>query len=49
MIFIALPLALFIAAIGVAACIWATRCGQFDDLETPALRVIVEDDLPTDR
>jgi cbb3-type cytochrome oxidase maturation protein len=43
-IFIVLPLALIIAAIGVGACIWAASRGQFDDLDTPPLRVLSDDD-----
>jgi cbb3-type cytochrome oxidase maturation protein len=46
-IFIVLPLALLVGALGVGACIWATRRGQFDDMETPAIRVIVDDDVPS--
>lgn len=43
-VFIALPVALLLAAAGVAAFIWATRTGQMDDLETPAQRVLLDDD-----
>ncbi len=32
-----------LAAIAVAAVIWAVRHGQYDDLETPALRVLTDD------
>ena len=38
------PLALLLAAAAVAAFIWATRTGQLDDLDTPALRVLHDDD-----
>ena len=40
------PLALLLAAAAVAAFIWATRTGQLDDLETPALRVLHDDEEP---
>ncbi len=43
-IFLVLPLALLIAAIAVLAFIWAVRTGQLDDLETPALRVLHDDE-----
>jgi len=43
-IFVLLPLALLIAAIAVGFFIWAARTGQFDDLETPAVRMLFEDD-----
>ncbi len=43
-IFILLPLALLIAGIMLALFIWAVRSGQFDDLETPAVRILLDDD-----
>jgi cbb3-type cytochrome oxidase maturation protein len=45
-IFVLLPLALLIAAIAVGFFIWAARSGQFDDLETPALRILFDDEEP---
>lgn len=44
-IYLVLPLALLIVAAAVAAFVWAARRGQFDDLDTPALRVL-HDDVP---
>jgi cbb3-type cytochrome oxidase maturation protein len=43
-VYIALPIALLLALAGVAAFIWSVRSGQLDDLETPALRVLAEED-----
>jgi len=43
-IFVLLPLALLIAVIAVGFFIWAARTGQFDDLETPAVRILFDDD-----
>ncbi|MCA9285171.1 MAG: cbb3-type cytochrome oxidase assembly protein CcoS [Phycisphaerales bacterium] len=43
-IYIVLPLALLLAAIAVAAFVWAVRGGQFDDLDTPAWRVVADSD-----
>ena len=40
------PLALILAAVGVAAFIWSVRSGQFDDVETPGVRVLFEDEKP---
>jgi cbb3-type cytochrome oxidase maturation protein len=43
-IFLVLPLALIVVAAAVFAFVWATRRGQFDDLDTPALRMLHDDD-----
>lgn len=48
-IFVLLPLALLIAAIAVGFFIWAARSGQFDDLETPAVRILFDDEEPVRR
>jgi cbb3-type cytochrome oxidase maturation protein len=45
-LYIALPVALLLAAVGVAAFIWSVRSGQLDDLDTPAVRPLVDDDEP---
>ena len=45
-IFVLLPLALLIAAIAVGFFVWAARTGQFDDLETPAVRILFDDEQP---
>ena len=38
-----IPLALIFAGSFVAAFLWASSKGQFDDLETPALRILIDD------
>jgi cbb3-type cytochrome oxidase maturation protein len=45
-IFVLLPLALLIAAIAVGFFIWAAITGQFDDLETPPVRILFDDEAP---
>jgi cbb3-type cytochrome oxidase maturation protein len=40
---ILLPLALLLGAIFVAAFIWSTKSGQYDDVETPKYRMLLED------
>jgi cbb3-type cytochrome oxidase maturation protein len=45
-IFVLLPLALLIAVIAVGLFVWAARSGQFDDLETPAVRILFDDEEP---
>jgi cbb3-type cytochrome oxidase maturation protein len=39
-IFLILPITLLLSLGAVAAFTWATRGGQFDDLQTPALRAL---------
>ncbi len=46
-IYIVLPLALALAGAALCGFIWAARAGQFDDLDTPAVRAAFEDDAPT--
>ena len=43
-LFIVLPLAVVLAAGAIGAFIWAARQGQFDDLDTPAVRVAQDDE-----
>jgi cbb3-type cytochrome oxidase maturation protein len=43
-IFVLLPLALLIAAIAVGFFIWAAWTGQFDDLDTPAVRILFDEE-----
>jgi cbb3-type cytochrome oxidase maturation protein len=38
------PLALVIAAVAVGAFVWAVRSGQLDDLDTPPLRILHDDE-----
>lgn len=45
-VFVLLPLALLIAAIAVGFFIWAAMSGQFDDLDTPAVRILFDDETP---
>ena len=44
-IYLVLPLALLLGGAALAAFLWAVRKGQFDDLETPAIRIVLEDDV----
>jgi len=43
-LFVVLPAALLLAAVGVGAFIWMVRSGQLDDLETPASRILFDDE-----
>ena len=48
-VYLVLPLALIIVLAAVLAFVWAARRGQFDDLETPALRMLHDDEAATKR
>ena len=39
-----IPIALGLGLLGLAAFFWSLRHGQFDDLEGPAHRVLMDDD-----
>lgn len=43
-IYYLIPLGLVLLVAAVAAFFWAVRAGQFDDLETPAWRILLDDD-----
>lgn len=43
-VFLLIPLALMLLGVAVAAFVWAVRAGQFDDLDTPATRILFDDD-----
>ena len=42
--FVLLPFALLFAGIALALFVWAARSGLFDDLDTPAVRVLFDDE-----
>jgi cbb3-type cytochrome oxidase maturation protein len=39
-LFLVLPLALVVVGAAVAAFVWSARSGQYDDLDTPAVRML---------
>lgn len=39
-----LPLSLILAIVALIGYFWALRRGQFDDLDTPPLRILFEDE-----
>jgi cbb3-type cytochrome oxidase maturation protein len=43
--YVLVPLALLLAGAGVLAFRWAVRDGQYDDVETPALRMLLDDEV----
>ena len=44
--YILMPVCLLLSAIGLGMFLWALHTGQLDDLETPAMRVLFDDDSP---
>lgn len=42
-LYLVVPLALVVSAAAVWAFVWSVKHGQMDDLETPALRMLEED------
>ncbi len=43
LLFVAIPVALVIAAVAVSAFAWAARDGQYEDLDTPPVRMLIDD------
>lgn len=43
-LYVLIPLALLVLGIAVWAFFWAVGSGQFDDLDTPAMRIVLDDD-----
>ncbi|MBI3545266.1 MAG: cbb3-type cytochrome oxidase assembly protein CcoS [Gammaproteobacteria bacterium] len=46
-LYLLIPLALVLAGFIVWAFLWAIRAGQFDDLEGPAHRILMDEDQPS--
>jgi cbb3-type cytochrome oxidase maturation protein len=42
-LYIALPIALLLGGAGMVACILCIRGGQYDDMDTPSMRMLIED------
>ena len=47
-LFALIPLAIALLGLAVWAFFWAVRAGQFDDLDTPAVRILLDDEGPRD-
>jgi cbb3-type cytochrome oxidase maturation protein len=43
-LYILIPLSVVLVAVIVTAFLWAIRSGQFDDLDGPAHRILLDDD-----
>lgn len=43
-LYLLIPIALVLAGVAIAAFFWSVNSGQFDDLESPAHRILYDDD-----
>ncbi|MDH3987525.1 MAG: cbb3-type cytochrome oxidase assembly protein CcoS [Gammaproteobacteria bacterium] len=43
-LYLLIPLGLLLLGLAIAAFFWAVGSGQFDDLESPAMSVVMDDD-----
>lgn len=43
-LYLLIPIALVLSGVFVLAFLWAVRLGQFDDVKTPSLRILHEDE-----
>ena len=43
-IYVLIPVGLLLLALGIWAFFWASGSGQYDDLESPAWRILMDDD-----
>ncbi len=44
-----IPLSLLLLVAAIWAFVWAVRRGQFDDLDTPAIDILRDDDAPASK
>jgi len=44
-LFIVLPLALIVVGVALWAFLWMVRSGQMDDLDTPPIRMLFDDEV----
>ena len=43
-LYFAIPIALLLGAVFLAFFIWATKSGQYDDLDTPSVKILIDDE-----
>ena len=48
-LYLIIPLSVLLVMVIIWIFLWAVRSGQFDDLEGPAHRILMDDDKPDDR
>ena len=45
-LYLLIPMAVIVMVLAVVAFIWTVKSGQYDDLEGPAHRILMDDDDP---
>lgn len=45
-LYLLIPIAVIVMIVAVGALVWAVRSGQFEDMEGPAHRILMDDDDP---
>jgi cbb3-type cytochrome oxidase maturation protein len=45
-LYLLIPATFVLAAVALILFVWAIQTGQFDDLDTPAIRVLFDDEAP---
>ena len=45
-LYLLIPLAVVLVGLAVAALLWAVKTGQYEDMEGPAYRILMDDDEP---
>ena len=48
-LYVVVPAALALVVGAIVAFVWAARRGQFDDVTTPAMRAVEDDDPPDEK
>jgi cbb3-type cytochrome oxidase maturation protein len=42
-LYVLIPLSVLLAGVFIGACLWAIAKGQYDDLDTPSRRILLDD------
>ncbi len=45
-LYLLIPVSLLFVAVGIGLFIWAVKNGQYEDMEGPAFRILMDDDDP---
>lgn len=45
-LYLLIPIAVVVLVVAIGAFMWAIKSGQFEDLEGPAYRILMDDDDP---